>query len=185
MPNSGSICESDFDLISPHLDAIGHVVVGGEDLDDVAAHAKSSAAEVAVGALVEDVDQLAGDVFALDLLAFFEEQHHAVIGFGRAEAVDAADRGDDQGVAALEQRARRREAQLVELVIDGGFFFDVEVGGGDVGFGLVVVVIGDEIFDRVVREEVLEFVIELGGQRLVVRHDERGTVQRPRSPWPW
>ena len=79
-------------------------------------------------------------------------------------------------VAALEQRAGGREAQLVQFLVDGGFFFDVEVAGGDVGFGLVVVVVADEVFDGVVGEERLELVIELGGQRLVVRQDQRGPV---------
>ena len=174
-----------FDLVAEHFDAVGHVIVGGIDFDDVAAHAEGAAAEIAFAALVENVDQLAGDVAALDLLPFFQEEHHAVVGLGRAEAVDAADRGDDQAVAALEERARGREAQLVELVVDGRFFFDVEVGGGNVGLGLVEVVIGDEVFDRIVREEILELVVELGGQSLVVRHHDASGGWPPRSPWPW
>ena len=44
---------------------------------------------------------------------------------------------------------------------------------GNVRFRLEVVVIADEVFHRVVREERLEFLIELGGERLVVREDER------------
>ncbi len=115
-----------------------------------------------------------------DLLAFFEEQQHAVVGFGRAEAVDAADGADDDGVAAFEEGARGGEAELVELLVDGGFFFDVEVAGGDVGFGLVVVVVGDEVLDGVGGEELLELVIELGGEGLVVGEDERGAVGAPR-----
>ena len=90
----------------------------------------------------------------------------------------AADGGDDQAVAALEERARGREAQLVELVVDGRFFFDIEVGGGHVGFGLVEVVVGDEIFDRVVREKTFELVVELGGEGFVVGHDDGGAVGR-------
>ena len=166
-----------FDFVAPELDAIGHVVVGGEDFDYVAADAESSAAEIAVGALVEDFDQLAGDVFALDLLALFQKKHHAVIGFWRAQAVDAAYRGYDQAIAAFEERARGREAELVQFVIDGGFFLNVQVGRGNVGFGLVEVIVRDEVLDGVVREEIFEFVIELGGQGFVVGHDERGAVQ--------
>ena len=33
----------------------------------------------------------------------FEEHEHAVVGFGRAEAVDAGDGGDDDAVAAFEE----------------------------------------------------------------------------------
>ena len=50
---------------------------------------------------------------------------------------------------------------------------DVEVGLRDVRLGLVVVVVGDEVLDRVVREELPELVAELRGERLVVRDHER------------
>ena len=46
----------------------------------------------------------------------------------------------------------------------------------DVGFGLVVVVVGDEVFDGVVGEEVLELLVELGGEGLVVGEDQRGAL---------
>ena len=165
-----------FDLVAEELDAVGGFVVGGEDFDDVAADAEGAAAEVDVVALVEDFDEAAGDVFAADLLAFFEQQQHAVVGLRRAEAVDAGDGADDDGVAAFEEGARGGEAELVELLVDGGFFLDVEVAGGDVGLGLVVVVVADEVLDGVAGEELLELVIELGGEGLVVGEDERGAV---------
>src|ERR1019366_10351321 len=79
-------------------------------------------------------------------------------------------------VAALEERAGGGEAELVELLVDRGFLLDEEVAGGDVGLGLVVVVVGDEVLDGVVGEEMLELVVELGGEGLVVREDERGTL---------
>ena len=47
--------------------------------------------------------------------------------------------------------AARRSLSSSSLMVD--FFFDEEVAGGDVGFGLVVVVVGDEVFDGVVGEE--------------------------------
>ena len=75
-------------------------------------------------------------------------------------------------VVALQQRARRRVAHAVDLLVDRGFLLDVGVGARHVGLGLVVVVVGDEILDRVVREEVLELAIELRGQRLVRREDQ-------------
>src|SRR5690606_23879505 len=56
---------------------------------------------------------------------------------------------------------------------DGGFFLDIGVGPRHIGLGLVVVVVGNEILDRVVGEEGLELAIELGGQRLVRRKDQR------------
>ena len=165
------------DLVAEKFDAVGHLVVGGEDLDDVSADAEGAAAEVDVVTVVEDFDEATGDVFALDLLTFFEQEKHAVVGFGRAEAVDAGDGGDDDAVAALEEGAGGREAELVEFFVDGGFFFDEEVASGDVGFGLVVVVVGDEVFDSVGGEEGFELVVELGGEGFVVGEDEGGTLR--------
>ena len=43
---------------------------------------------------------------------------------------------------------------------------------GHVGFRLVVIVVGDKIGDRVLREELLELGIQLGRQGLVVGHDQ-------------
>ena len=66
------------------------------------------------------------------------------------------------------QRARGGEAEFVELIVDRRLFFNVEVAGRDVGFGLVVVVVGNEVLDGVVGEELFEFVVKLGRERLVV-----------------
>ena len=161
---------------APQLDADGVIVVGRIDFDRIAAHAESAAAKI-LGAFVLNFDELAQDRFARDGLALFEHQHHAVIGFGRADAVDAGDGSDDDHVAALEERARGAHAQLIELVVDRGFLFDERVARWDVGLGLVVIVVADEIFDRVLREEGFELVVELGGERLIVREDDRGAVE--------
>ncbi len=72
--------------------------------------------------------------------------------------------------------AGRRVAHPVDLLVDRGFLLDVGVRPGHVGLRLVVVVVGDEILDRVVREEGLELAVELGGERLVRREHQGGTV---------
>ena len=74
--------------------------------------------------------------------------------------------------ALVAARRRRSMFSLIERV-----FFDVDVALRNVGFGLVVVVIADEIVDGVVREERLELLVELGGERLVVREHERRLVE--------
>ena len=68
----------------------------------------------------------------------------------RAEPVDARDAGDDDHVVPADQGARRGEAEALDLLVDRGVFLDVDVALGDVGFGLVVVVIADEVADGVV-----------------------------------
>src|SRR5205823_6109748 len=57
-------------------------------------------------------------------------------------------------------------------VVPRGVLLDVEVGLGNVRLGLVVVVVGDEVLDGVVGEELAQLVAELGGERLVVGDQE-------------
>ena len=56
---------------------------------------------------------------------------------------------------------------------------------GDVRLGLVVVVVRDEVLDRVVRQQLAELVRQLCGQRLVRRHHQRRAAAPARSARPW
>src|SRR2546429_9935467 len=77
-------------LIAPHFDAIALIFVGGIDFDHVAANAEGAAAEV-FAALVLNVDKAPQERFARSLVALFEHDEHTVVGFRRAEAVNAGD----------------------------------------------------------------------------------------------
>ena len=163
------------DFATPEFDAHGKVVVRRINLDHIAAYAKGAALEV-FGALVLNFNKLAQDGFARDGLPLFDELHHSVIGLRGAEAVNARDGGYDDDVAPLEERTRGAHAQLVELVVDGGLFFDVGVARRDVGFRLVIIVIADKIFDGVIGKERPKFVKKLGGQSFIVRQDDGGAI---------
>jgi hypothetical protein len=110
------------------------------------------------------------------LHAGLQRTEHAVVGLRGPQAVDAGHRGHDDDVLAVEERAGGGMAHPVDGFVDGGVFFDVEVGLGDVGFRLVIVVVGDEILHRVVREKLLELPVELGRQGLVGGQDQGGQV---------
>jgi hypothetical protein len=73
-------------------------------------------------------------------------------------------------------------AQPVDLVVDRGVLIDIGIGLFDVGFGLVVIVIGDEVLDGIVGEQLLELLVELGGKRLIMRDDEGGLLDRLDGP---
>ena len=164
------------DLVAPELDAEGDFLVGRPDLDAIAAHAELARLKLDVVPLVLDVDQLGQHLVAIDRLPDVQADHHRPIVLGRAQAVDARDAGHDDHVAAADQRAGGGQPQPVDLLVDRGVFLDVDVALRDVGLGLVVVVIADEVVDGVVRKELLELAVKLGGQRLVVRHDQRGPL---------
>ena len=61
--------------------------------------------------------------------------------------------------------------QSIDFVVDQYLLLDVSIARRDVGFGLVVIVVADEVLDGVVREKSFEFLIELGSQGLVVTQD--------------
>ena len=74
---------------------------------------------------------------------------------------------------------RERSASVAEwrmrsiCVVDDRVLVDERVGRRDVRLGLVVVVVADEVLDGVLGEELPHLAVELRGERLVRREDER------------
>ena len=162
------------DRVVEHRDAHGVLgVLGREDVDHFAAHAKRAAPEVRLVARVLHLGQPLDRVALRQRVALLHVQDHAVV-FGRvADTVDRGDRRDDHAVRPLEDRLRRRKAHLLDVLVDRAVLLDVEIARRDVRLGLVVVVVRDEVLDRVVREEFAELGVELRGERLVRGEDER------------
>ena len=69
-------------------------------------------------------------------------------------------------------------AHTVNGLVYARFLLDIGVAARDIRFGLVIVIIADEIFDRVVGKEAFKFAIQLRGQNLVRRKDQRWALQR-------
>ena len=156
------------DVVAPELDAVGGLAVGWHDLQGVAAHAEFASLQDLVVAGVLDIDQVAQQIVATSRLPHVERHHHPTVVFRAAQAVNGGDGGDDDHIATTEQGGGGGQAQAVDFLVDLCVFLDVGVGARDVGFGLVVIVVADEVLDGVVGEEVVEFGVELGGQGLVV-----------------
>ena len=162
------------DLVAEELDAHRPLLVGREHLDRVAAHAELVAGEARSRCARTAARRAgAGSTRWSRSSPLLEHQQLLGVHLGRAEPVDRRDRRDDDHVAAGQQRARGRVAQPVDLVVDRAVLLDVRVGRRDVRLGLVVVVVGDEVLDPVLREELPELGRELRGQRLVGREHER------------
>ena len=164
------------DLVAEELDADGRLLVGGVHLDGVAAHAELAAHEVHVVALVAHVDELPQHAALVDLGAHLEVEHVVAVLLRGAEAVDARHGRDHDHVSSGEQGRGGGVPQPVDLVVHRRVLLDVGVRRGDVGLGLVVVVVGDEVLHAVVREELAELVGELGGERLVRGQHEGGLL---------
>ncbi len=96
------------DLVAEQHHAEGGLGVGGEDLERLPRTRNVPAGERGVVARVLDRDELAQQRVAVDELALAERLQVLVVDLRRTEAVDAGHAGDDQHVAAREQRRRRR-----------------------------------------------------------------------------
>ena len=161
------------DAVAEEVHSVGNLLVGGVYLNQVAAGAEGAALEVQVVAVVVDAHQMTQQSIASVLLAPRQPDDHAPPLLGIADGVDAGDGGDDDHVPAGEERGRGSQAEAVDLLVDVSVLLDIQVVLGDVRLWLIVIVVGDEVLDGVVREELSKFGVELSGQRLVVGQDQR------------
>ena len=165
------------DLISEELDPVDLLLAGGHDVDNIAAHAKAQPSQVVVVALVEHLGELAQQDLAPDRLARDQLDRLAHVILDRADAIDAADAGHHDHVTPRHQRGGGAVTHAVDLLVARGVLLDVGIRARDVGLGLVVVVVADEILDSVAGEEPLELGAQLRRQRFVGAHHQRRPAQ--------
>src|SRR6266436_1685824 len=163
--------------VTPELDPHRLLVVRREDLDRVPPHPERPTLEGRVVALVLDSDQRLEQGIAAALLADARRHKSLAVRLGVTQAVDRRHARHDHHILALHQARRGAQPQPVDVVIDRRVLRDVRVGLGDVGLGLVVVVIRDEEFDGALREKRFELAVQLGRQGLVVGQHERGASE--------
>ena len=133
--------------------------------------------EIHVVPVILDLDQLRHHFIPVLDHARAQGDHHVLIVHRVSQTVDTGYTGNDDDIAAFGQRHGGGETELVDLIVDGGVLGDVGIRGGDVGFGLVVVIVGDKVFNRIVREELFEFTIQLRCECLIMGNDQCRLVQ--------
>ena len=166
-----------FDFVVEQLDAYRQLrVLGGKDVDGVAPHAEFAAREILVIALVLHAHQLGDGIALADFVARANRHHHSVVALGLTDTVDGRDSSHHDHVAPLQDAFGATQAHLLDVLVDGAVFFNEQIALRHIGFGLVIVVVTDEIFDRVLREKLAKFAVKLGGQGFVGRKDDGGTA---------
>ena len=170
------------DLVAEEDRPVGGLGVGGEDLERLALDPERAAAQHLVVAAVLHVHELAQRPRrGRPSRPWCSVSSRSSYFSGEPEAVDAGHRATMITSRRASSAARGGVAQPVDLVVDRGVLLDVEVLRRDVRLGLVVVVVGDEVLDRVVGEELAELVAELRRQRLVVGDHQRSAAGPARS----
>ncbi len=86
-----------------------------------------------------------------------------MVGGRVSQAVNRRDGGDDDRVLAFEQRLGRGQPHLLDVLVDRGIFLYIGVGRRDIGLRLIVVIIGYEVLDGVLREKIAHLRVQLGG----------------------
>ena len=145
-----------------------------ENVDHIAPHPVGGAAEIHFVAGVLQLRQPPQQLALVDMITTHQVQHHGVVAGRVAQTVDGGHGGNNDGVLALENGLGGRQPHLLDLLVYRGILLDEGIGAGHVGFRLVVVVVGDEVLHRILREELLELPVQLRRQRLVGCHDDGG-----------
>ena len=147
------------------------------NLNSVAISAISAALQLMLGPIILQARQAAEKLFLSQPRALGQRNLERAIIVGIAHAVDRRYRGDDDRIAALDQRFCRRQAQPFQMLVDRGILRNELIAARQIHFRLEIVVIGDEILHGVFREKSPHLVIELRCQRLVGGKDQGGALQ--------
>ena len=140
-----------------------------ENVHRVPAYPEAAALEIRLRAIVEGIYKLVQEAGHAHGLALLDGDRLVVEIVRIAYAVEAADRAYDYDVPPPGHQCRcRADAEFIDLVVDGKVLFNIGIRNGDVGFRLIVIVIGNEILYGIVREKRFEFSVQLRGQGFVV-----------------
>ena len=167
------------DLVIEENHPIALLAVSGENIDRIAVYTERGRPEIVLAAGVERIDQRVQQFVATDHIADFQLDRRGMEVLGIADPVYARHaRYDDDVVTAAQQRRSGAEPHFLDPFVDRQILFDKSVRRRQVSLGLVIVVIRDEIFDRILRKEVFELAVELRRKRFVMAHDQRRLIQR-------
>ena len=106
----------------------------------------------AQGKLVSPVlekNELAKNFIEVVLFPYLEGEGHGVVVLRGTKAVDTGNGGHDDHVVALQEACGGGMAQPINFLVDFRVLLDVSIGLGDIGLGLVVVVVGNEVMHGV------------------------------------
>ena len=177
-PGLGVYKAQGINLIAEKFDSHRLVCASQIHVHRIAPYTEGPPFELGLGAVVKGLHKAVQQPRKASPLPSFHLHGLGVEVLRVADTVQAGHRRDDYHIpAARQQRAGCRESQFLNLVVDAQVLFDIGVARRDVGLGLVVVVVRDEILHGIVGEERLEFSVQLCGQSLVMAQNQGGPLE--------
>jgi hypothetical protein len=169
-------------FVTEELDAHGVFLVHREHLHGVPPHSERPPGERQIVACVLDLHKPAQHGVPVDLITDAQTHHPVHILLRRSQTIYGTHRRHHDHVAAGEQAVRGTVPQPLNLLVDRRVLLDEGVRLWDVRLRLVVVVVADEVLDRVVGHEFAELVGQLCRQRLVGGHHQRRPLELLHDP---
>ena len=148
-------------------------VLRRKNIDHIAAHTKNPTMEIDFVALILHFDQALDDFPLPHAVTDSHGQNHFVILVAIADTVNTRNRRDNDAIAAFQQAFGRRKAHLLDMIVDRRVFLDKQITSRNIGFRLIVVVVRNEVLNRVFRKELPKLGIQLCRQRLVRCQNQR------------
>ncbi len=161
------------DFIERTFDTNDRVSIWREDFDGISERVEHPLFEFQVRSPILNIGQTTQQLVALNGHAALQVDGERFVALDVSKTVNTGDRCNDEHVTAREQVHGCRMAKLFDLFVDARIFLDVRIGVRYVRLRLVVIVVRDEVADRIIGEELLELVTKLGSQRLIVGQNQR------------
>ena len=164
-------------LIAEEFDPVSFASgISRKHFQHVSAHPEGATLKVHLISCILNIDELMNHLVPVLFHPRAQGNNHFFIIDGTSQTINAGHRRHNDHVIPLRKRRRRRMAQLINLIVDGRVLLNVSVCGRDIGLGLVVVVVGDKILHRVLREELLKLTVELCCKGFIVGNNEGGLL---------
>ena len=165
------------DLIAEKLNAdCCFTSIGWKNLHYIPAHTEFVSDEIDIIALILQFDQFFGQFIALLLHSGTQRDYHVAVIDWVTQRIDAGNTGNDDDIPAFGQCRSSRMSELLDLIIDCTVLFDIGIGIRDIGLRLIIVVVRDEVFHRIIWKKRLKLRAKLCCQRLVVCQNQSWTI---------
>ena len=143
-----------------------------ENFDHIPTDTKRTSFKIQIIAVILHFHQSAQDFIPVLLHAGAQGKHHAVVFLRVTQAINTRNAGNNNNILSLHQRRRGGMAQLINFIIDRGILFDIGIRTWYIRFGLIIIIIADEILHRIFGEELLQLVIKLCRKGFIMRNDQ-------------
>ena len=150
--------------------------VSGQYLHHVTPHAEIVALKAYIASGILQSHKALYQVVAAELHIGAQGNDLLLVFLGVTQGENAGHAGHDNNVPPFKKGAGGAVAQFVYLVVYGSVLLDINVLAGHVRFRLIIIVVGNEVFNCIVREEFPKFRAKLCGKGLVMCKHQSGSV---------